>query len=151
MTSTAATINVRSGPGTDHSVVAQLAANVIVPVSRKVQDSSWYEVTVRGIVGWVAASVVRVGGSCDAVPVANAPAPAADTATPAPVTNVTATPSPTHDGAATPTDFIIATLIAQPTPTPFIVFATLFLPTQPDVPETPEFVETLPIPGTIQP
>ena len=92
-------INVRSGPGTSFSVVTQLAPNTIVPVIGRNADSSWYQVDVSGLVGWVSATVVRIGGNnCGGIPVSGAPTPPAPNAT----TEATLSPNPTQGATATP-------------------------------------------------
>lgn len=62
-------INVRSGASTDSPVVTQLGVGLTAPVIGRTADNTWYQVNVNGVTGWVAASVVVVGGQCGAVPV----------------------------------------------------------------------------------
>jgi hypothetical protein len=115
-------INVRSGPGTNFSIVTQLAPNTIVPVLGRTADSSWYQVDVSGLVGWVSATVVRIGGNnCGSISVIGAPTPPAPNATTevtpspsaTPTQGATATPSPTAAG--TQFEIIATFIIASPT------------------------------------
>ncbi len=121
-------INVRSGPGTDHSIITQITLTQIIPVTGRLGDNSWFQVSVSGLVGWVSTSVVRIGGDCGGVPIINLP-----TSTPAPLATVIPTDIPT----GVPTD--VPTLPPPPPPiTPtFHLNVTLIKP--------PIFVGTLPI------
>jgi hypothetical protein len=60
-------INVRSGPGTNFTVVSQLTGSATAAVIGRLPDNSWYQVNVGGIAGWVSATVVRIGGECGGV------------------------------------------------------------------------------------
>ncbi len=96
------TVNIRSGPGTDNAIVAQLVPNQTLPVIGRLPDSSWWQVNVSGVQAWVAGWVVRLGGDCSGVPII---AP-----TPAP----TPTPSPTPPPGVTQPDLIISSIIIPP-------------------------------------
>jgi hypothetical protein len=61
-------VNVRSGPSTTFAVVTQLPPTSTAAVAARLPDSSWYQVNVNGIIGWVSGSVVVIGGQCAAVP-----------------------------------------------------------------------------------
>jgi hypothetical protein len=95
----ASPINVRSGPSTGFSIVTQLAPNTIVQVLGRNADSSWYQITISGINGWVSATVVRIGGTnCGSLSVlaTNTPPPSATyTATTAATATPTLTPTAT--------------------------------------------------------
>jgi hypothetical protein len=93
----AAPINVRSGPSTSTSIVTQLAGNSIVPVTGRLADNSWYQINISGIVGWVSATVIRIGGICNTVTVITLPTvtPTAGTVTTTTTITPTATVSPT--------------------------------------------------------
>ena len=64
-----ATINVRSGPGLDYNVVTHLAPTTTAPVYGRLPDNTWLQVNVNGVIGWVSATVVVLGGNCGGVPV----------------------------------------------------------------------------------
>jgi hypothetical protein len=68
-------VNVRSGPGTNYPIVAQLPVNVPAPVVGRDVEASWWQIQgPDGATGWVANSVVQaqnIGG----VPIAAAPPP----------------------------------------------------------------------------
>lgn len=102
-------VNVRSGPGTTFSILTQLAPTATALVLARLPDSSWYQVTINSVTGWVAGSVVRIGGLCGSLtiitpPTATAPATSLFTATRTPTSLFTATPS------STPSPTIAATL-----------------------------------------
>lgn len=61
-------VNIRSGPGTSFSVVTQLPVTNTALVTGRLPDSSWYQVNVGGIPGWVSGSVVVIGGQCALIP-----------------------------------------------------------------------------------
>ncbi len=99
-------INVRSGPSTSFAVVARLEPNQIGTVVGRLGDNSWYQIDINGVVGWVAAFVVTVGGDqCEGVPILAAPG-AAPAATAAPTQPAQPTVAPPPDQPA-------------PSPTPF--------------------------------
>jgi uncharacterized protein YraI len=106
-------INVRSGPGTSFPVVTQLAANGTAAVVGRLADNSWYHVNLNGMLGWMAASVVRTGGQCVGVPIVTVtatPVPVGPTAT-ATATSIVTQTTPTSTPTAT------ATTEAAPLPT----------------------------------
>lgn len=87
--STTSPINVRSGPGTNYPVVAQMPAGQPVDILARNAAGSWWQVLLgNGNEGWVAASVVDVTGPVDSVEVAaNIPAaPIQPTPRPQPTT-----------------------------------------------------------------
>ena len=57
-------LNVRSGPGFQYGVVAQMPANVRFPVTGCIQGYSWCSVVVGNVTGWVSAPylVTDAGG-----------------------------------------------------------------------------------------
>ncbi len=98
-------VNVRSGPGTNYSIVTQLAVTTTALVVGRLPDSSWYQVNVNGIPGWVSGSVVVIGGQCALIP--------AVTLTPTlPATTATVIPA----ASSTPTLTATATM-PEPVPT----------------------------------
>ncbi|MCL4299284.1 MAG: SH3 domain-containing protein [Anaerolineae bacterium] len=81
------TVNVRSGPGTNYPVVAALPPNLVVPITGRNNEASWWQISnADGASGWVANSVVQASNTAN-VPLVVAPPPPA-TPTPA------ATPTP---------------------------------------------------------
>lgn len=95
------TINIRSGPGLEFAIIGQLAPGVTAPVQARMPDSSWYQINLNGIVGWVSATVVIAGGNCLGVTVATLPPPATPTGTL--TAAATATATSTETPTATPT------------------------------------------------
>jgi uncharacterized protein YraI len=64
------TVNVRSGPGTNFNIVAQLQPNQTLPVLG--QSNGWYQIEVPGVPeAWVANSVVALSGICNNIPQVN--------------------------------------------------------------------------------
>jgi uncharacterized protein YraI len=57
-------LNVRSGPGFQYPVVAQMQANAPAPVTGCIQDYSWCSVALGGVSGWASAPylVTDAGG-----------------------------------------------------------------------------------------
>jgi hypothetical protein len=90
-------VNVRSGPGTEYAVLSQLSGSALAAVIGRLPDGSWFQVDVNGVVGWIAASVIRVGGQCGGVPAV------VPTAVPTATQPWTATPTPTDIPTAIPT------------------------------------------------
>ncbi|MBI1876876.1 MAG: SH3 domain-containing protein [Chloroflexi bacterium] len=82
-------VNIRSGPGTNYTVIGSLNANAPVRVIGRNPDTSWWQIEITdGSIGWVASSVVSASNT-DSVPAVAAPpspiaaAPAAAVAQPA--------------------------------------------------------------------
>lgn len=103
-------VNVRSGPGTGFNVLTQLSPTGVAPVIGRLPDNTWWQVQVNGIIGWVSAAVVTLGGNCAGVSVVVPPTviPPAETAelTPGTPTNTftpTVTLTPSNTPTATPT------------------------------------------------
>ena len=89
-----AVVNVRSGPGTDYTVITSLPPKLPLPIIGRNEAGSWWKIEgPDGESGWVAGAVVEAKNTAE-VPVAQAP--------PSPVTP-TATAAPTPE-----VDFIIA-------------------------------------------
>lgn len=77
-------INVRSGPGTNYPVLAQIEPGQSAPVTGRNQDNSWWQISLAdSSLGWVFGQLVQASGATEAIPVAEAPPPP-PTATPAP-------------------------------------------------------------------
>jgi hypothetical protein len=75
------TVNIRSGPGTDYTVVGVLPPNVSLPIVGQNEAGTWWKVEgPDGSSGWVAGSVVEASNAVG-VPLATAPLPPA-TSTP---------------------------------------------------------------------
>ncbi len=66
-------VNVRSGPSTTFGVVTTLNGTTTANVIGRLADTSWYQITVGSITGWISASVVRIGGPCQTAPVVSPP------------------------------------------------------------------------------
>lgn len=62
-------VNVRNGPGTDFQIISTLAPKVIVKVTGKNADGTWYQVEVDGNTGWVFAELVDFSGDPATLPV----------------------------------------------------------------------------------
>lgn len=156
----ASAVNVRSGPGTNYSILTQLLAGQQAPALGV--NSGWYLVNVAGAgQGWVSASVVTSRGNCASLPSVAAPPaqPGAPTATTAgqqpPALTATYTPSPTSAQPVAPTATytasattagqqpVVPTATYTPSPTstepavaPTATYTTTFTPTPP-VPTAP--------------
>lgn len=80
---TTAPVNLRTGPGTNYSIILVMPAATKVVVTGRNADSSWYQVVYNGQQGWSSAAYLRT--SCvDGVPVVNTSTPPAPQPTPAP-------------------------------------------------------------------
>lgn len=79
---TTASVNMRSGPGTNFPIITVLPANAFLAVTGRNSDSSWFQVVFNGQQGWVSASYLTT--TCvQSVPVIGSTAPA-PTPTPQP-------------------------------------------------------------------
>lgn len=99
-----ATINIRSAPGTNFSVVGQLQPTIAIPVIGRLPDNSWFQVNSNGTIGWVSATVVIIGGNCAGVSIVQPPTATSTVIPPATTPEVgaataTATATATPDGA----------------------------------------------------
>lgn len=92
-------VNVRGGAGLGFPVVTQLRAGTTTPVTGRTADNSWYQVNINGVTGWVASTVVIVGGQCGSVPVVGTASGPQET----PEADATATSEVTPTEEATPT------------------------------------------------
>ncbi len=119
-------INIRSGPGLDFAIVGQLAPGITAPVQARLPDSSWYQINLNGLIGWVSATVVIAGGNCIGVTVATLPPPATPSGT---LSTTTATSTATATATATPTATSTLGIIFPPLttievlPVPFVTLA----------------------------
>jgi len=79
------TVNIRSGPGLNYSVIGTLNADTTVPIVGRNDASSWWQIKISGDkTGWVSNAVVSASNT-DEVPIAQAPsAPVAAAAAPVP-------------------------------------------------------------------
>ena len=96
-------INVRSGPGTNFNIVTQLAPNMTGLVIGRLPDNSWFQANVGGVLGWVSATVVILGGNCAGVSVVNLPTAVPPTQAPTDQPTTQATAQPTDNPTAEPT------------------------------------------------
>lgn len=55
-------VNVRSGPGTEYTILGKLRSGDAVDITGKLADSSWLRVNFNGQEGWVLASLFDVSG-----------------------------------------------------------------------------------------
>lgn len=62
-TVTAARLNMRDNPNASAAVLLKLNRSEVYPVVGKNGDSSWYQINVNGLVGWVSARFVAIGGN----------------------------------------------------------------------------------------
>jgi hypothetical protein len=62
-------VNVRSGPSTDYDIVTTIGAFTIYDVLGRNEDGTWLQIDAIPEIGWIAASVTRQGGNCDALEV----------------------------------------------------------------------------------
>jgi hypothetical protein len=116
-------VNVRSGPGTGFAVLTQLAPTAAAPVIGRLPDNTWFQVNVNGIIGWLSASVVTLGGNCSGVSVVIPPSPIPPSASVIP-------PMETQElTPGTPTATATASSTPTVTPTPTATFSgTLVFP-----------------------
>jgi uncharacterized protein YraI len=116
---TGGAVNVRSGPGTNYSILTQLAGNGTAAVIARLPDNSWLQISINGLTGWISTSVTRLGGQCGLIAaVTLTPTLSAPTFTP---TNTL--PGPTATSTFTPTNTLpgptaTSTLTETPTLTP---------------------------------
>jgi uncharacterized protein YraI len=108
-------VNVRSGPGTGFAVLTQLAPTAAAPVIGRLPDNSWFQINVNGVLGWVSAAVVTLGGNCSGVSVVIPPTPVISPSVIPPIATTevspfTATPTSTPTMTTTPSPTIVATL-----------------------------------------
>jgi hypothetical protein len=103
-------VNIRTGAGTDNSVVALLPAEQPIQVIGQNEDGTWYAVQNESLQGWVAASVVFITGPCDDLPV--------NPVTEAPMETPEATEEPPAEATEEPTPEITEEPTPEVTPEP---------------------------------
>jgi len=91
-------VNIRIGPSTAYNIAGTFNAGSTAPVIGRLADNSWYQINANGVVGWVSAGVVVIGGQCGNVPVVPPPPPPGVTA------SATFTPTATATATATATE-----------------------------------------------
>jgi len=96
-----AVINVRSEPNTSSAVIGRLNPTATALVLGRLPDGTWYQVSLNGLTGWIATSVVIAGGTCGSLPMIIPTSPA--TALP-PMMTATATTTATMTATATATN-----------------------------------------------
>jgi hypothetical protein len=68
-------VNLRSGPGTAYARAGSAKSGQTFAVTGKNADGSWLQLDVKGKTVWIAASLAKVNGSLDGVPVVKVAAP----------------------------------------------------------------------------
>jgi uncharacterized protein YgiM (DUF1202 family) len=66
-TVTAARLNVRDNPNATATILVKVNRGEVYPVVGKNGDSSWYQISVNGVVGWVSGRFVTISGNQVAV------------------------------------------------------------------------------------
>ncbi len=80
--------NVRSGPGTNYPVVAQFGVGQQAVVTGRNENTSWWQIKLDNLTGWIFGDLVVLLGDKQAVPLTATPVPP-PTATAAPVLTAT--------------------------------------------------------------
>jgi hypothetical protein len=89
-------VALRTGPGLEYPLLAQLGPDIPVAVIGRTEDFAWLEICcVSGQTVWVVATHVQVINDVTTAPVSIAPPAPAPTATPLPTETSTPTPTPT--------------------------------------------------------
>ncbi len=88
-------INVRAGASTNNAIVGSLSPNGTGLVIGRLADNSWFQVNVNGVLGWVSATVVILGGNCGGISVVTLPTAIPPTALPPSVPTTSAPSQPT--------------------------------------------------------
>lgn len=116
-------LNIRSGPGLDHSIVTVISDGAVVELRGDAQ-SDFHPISYDGNTGWVSADFLVLEGAAPEAPAAEAPAtdvpaevpteepaaetpteePATEVPTEAPATEAPATEAPTEEPSAPPVD-----------------------------------------------
>ena len=82
-----ASVNVRSGPGTQYTKIGLAKPGTTAVITGKIEDATWYQIDFEGSSAWVSASVVQVHGVTDNIEtVSEIPTPPAASA---PIVTVT--------------------------------------------------------------
>ncbi len=105
-TVTGATLNVRSGPGTNYGTIGQARQGQTFPITGRNAAGNWWQFDYNGRAGWVFGELVRVNGGENVQVAANIPA--APTAAPRPTARPTTRPAPTQPPAAPSPSLIFA-------------------------------------------
>ena len=105
---TAASLNVRTGPGVAYSRIGFVVRDDELEVLGRYNNCQWLQITApSGQVGWVSAGYVTYSWECDSVAEVEAPPPPRKTSTPTPdfvsAATLSPTPLPTLVSADTPT------------------------------------------------
>ena len=113
-------LNVRTGPGTNFSVITTLGTGTQVPITGRLGDNSWWEVRTGGRTGWVIQrnpananeQFISIFGNCSLIPIVNPPVtqppPPPPTFTHTPTR--TSTPLPSKTNTPRPADLIVVTI-----------------------------------------
>ncbi len=107
-------VNIRNGPSTAHVIIGGGNPGMVLNVTGRNGDTSWWQVVYNAQNGWVSNQITAVAtqGDCAAIPQASFPA--APTATPSPTSTPTlawtATPTATATPTVTSTPIVVATL-----------------------------------------
>jgi hypothetical protein len=89
-------VALRTGPGIEYPLLAQLGPEIPVAIIGRSEDSAWLELCcVSGQTVWVVTTHVKVNNDIRGVPVSAAAPPPPPTATPIPTDTPTVTPTPT--------------------------------------------------------
>lgn len=111
---TGGTINVRSGPGTQYTIIGNLAAAQTYPALGQLAGGGWFQVSLpNGQSGWIASSVTRLEGDCAGLAIVAAPGNAAL----APTQQPTQPPAATQPSSSGSSPTATATLTPSATPT----------------------------------
>lgn len=68
--------NFRSGPGTNHGIIATLSTGTPVALTGRLSNNSWYKAVANGQEGWIFGTLLSISGDTSGLPVTEAPAPA---------------------------------------------------------------------------
>ena len=89
-------VALRTGPGVEYPLVAQLGPNIPIAIIGRNPEGTWYEICcVNGFSVWVTAASVRVSNGTEQVALVVAQAPPSPTPTFTPTETSTETPTPT--------------------------------------------------------
>jgi hypothetical protein len=77
LTITAPTANVRSGPGTTYTVIGSARKGDKFPITGRIANNTWWQVTYKGKPAWIAALVSSASTGATAAPVVTPAAPPA--------------------------------------------------------------------------
>ncbi|MEP7286761.1 MAG: GDSL-type esterase/lipase family protein [Chloroflexota bacterium] len=89
-------LNVRTGPGINYDRIAALGIGTTVPITGTNNDTSWYQVNVQGLTGWVSGAYATPLGICsNLIQVLIPPSPTVPAGSTAIIIPPTFTPLPT--------------------------------------------------------